>query len=570
MSSCACSGPRTRRRLRRRGRCRRRLESGWSRAAMIPRSTARPQPARPWRRRPRPGGRRRATPPAPAAPARSSSTATAASERRGPRHSRNSRPGATAPARAAFLGRERAHRAGNRPPHADYTDLIPAKAGRNPHPSMVETGSAGKGMASCLRLRPEPREVFSMLSRPLPKTGRDLRFAAFAAAFALALAGAPLAQAETASPSAPLVSALPSFAPLVKKVMPAVVNISASLKPGTDQSEDPGDDQEQSGPDSGQGFPQSPFDELLRRFFEQQGRPMPRPRSEHTVALGSGFIIDPAGYVVTNNHVVQNANKVTVIFQDDTQHPAKIIGRDPKTDLALLKIDAPKPLPYVSWGDSNVEEVGDWVLAVGNPFGLGGSVSPGVVSARGRDIHAGPYDDFLQIDASINRGNSGGPTFNLNGQVIGINTAIYSPNGGSVGIGFAIPSSLAKPVIDQIRQHGKVERGWLGVQIQQVTPEIAKSLGLPKDEGALVADVTNGGPAEKAGFKQGDVILSFNGHAIQKVRDLPIVVAETAVGDKATVEVWRKGGETTLAPQIAAMPDNPKVATAHRSERGQA
>jgi len=409
-----------------------------------------------------------------------------------------------------------------------------------------------------------------MLSRPFPKAGRELRFTALAAAFALALTGAPLAQAETASPTAPLAASLPSFAPLVKKVMPAVVNISASLKPGSDQTADPGDDQDQSGPDSGQGFPQSPFDELLRRFFEQQGRPMPRPHSEHTVALGSGFIIDPAGYVVTNNHVVQNANKVTVIFQDDTQHPAKIIGRDPKTDLALLKIDAPKPLPYVSWGDSNAEEVGDWVLAVGNPFGLGGSVSPGVVSARGRDIHAGPYDDFLQIDASINRGNSGGPTFNLNGQVIGINTAIYSPNGGSVGIGFAIPSSLAKPVIDQIRQHGKVERGWLGVQIQQVTPEIAKSLGLPKDEGALVADVTNGGPAEKAGFKQGDVILSFNGHAIQKVRDLPIVVAETAVGDKATVKVWRKGGETTLAPQIAAMPDNPKVATAHRSERGHA
>ncbi|MGH7034983.1 MAG: trypsin-like peptidase domain-containing protein, partial [Stellaceae bacterium] len=217
-----------------------------------------------------------------------------------------------------------------------------------------------------------------MFSRPFPKTGRDLRFAALAAAFALALAGPPLAQAETAPP-APLAAALPSFAPLVKKVMPAVVNISASLKPGTDQSEDPGDDQEQSGPDSGpsQGFPQSPFDELLRRFFEQQGRPMPRQRSEHTVALGSGFIIDPAGYVVTNNHVVQNANKVTVIFQDDSQHPAKIIGRDPKTDLALLKIDAPKPLSYVSWGDSNVEEVGDWVLAVGNPFGLGGSVSPG-------------------------------------------------------------------------------------------------------------------------------------------------------------------------------------------------
>ncbi|HKT17313.1 MAG TPA: DegQ family serine endoprotease [Stellaceae bacterium] len=400
-----------------------------------------------------------------------------------------------------------------------------------------------------------------------------MRVATFAVAVALGLASAPLAHADTAPSSAPLAAVLPSFAPLVKKVMPAVVNISASLRPGSDQGDDPGDDQDQqSGPDAGpnHGFPQSPFDELLRRFFEQQGRPMPRQRSEHTLALGSGFIIDPTGYVVTNNHVVQNANKVTVIFQDDSQHQAKIIGRDPKTDLALLKIDAPKPLPYVSWGDSNAEEVGDWVLAVGNPFGLGGSVSPGFISARGRDIHAGPYDDFLQIDASINRGNSGGPTFNLNGQVIGINTAIYSPNGGSVGIGFAIPSSLAKPVIDQIRQHGKVERGWLGVQIQQVTPEIAKSLGLPKDEGALVADVTAGGPAAKAGFKQGDVILSFNGHAIDKVRDLPIVVAETAIGDKASVKIWRKDSEMTLNPKIAAMPENPQVAQNHRSERSRA
>ncbi len=176
----------------------------------------------------------------------------------------------------------------------------------------------------------------------------------------------------------------------------------------------------------------------------------------------------------------QNADKVTVIFQDDSKHPAKVVGRDPKTDLALLKIDAPQPLPYVAWGDSDAAQVGDWVLAVGNPFGLGGTVSSGIISARGRDIHSGPYDDFLQIDASINRGNSGGPTFNLDGQVIGINTAIYSPNGGSVGIGFAIPSSLAKPVIEQLREHGKVERGWLGVQIQDVTPDIAKSLGLPR------------------------------------------------------------------------------------------
>src|SRR4029077_5075342 len=196
------------------------------------------------------------------------------------------------------------------------------------------------------------------------------------------------------------------------------------------------------------------------------------------------------------------------------------------------------------------------VLAVGNPFGLGGTVTAGIISARGRDIQSGPFDDYMQIDAPINRGNSGGPSFDRNGQVVGINTAIYSPNGGSVGIGFAIPSSLAKPVIDHLRDHGKVERGWLGVQIQQVTPEIAKGLGLPKDAGALVADVTTGGPAAKAGFKQGDVILSFNGHMIDKVRDLPIVVAATSVGEKADVKVWRKDGETTLTAEIAALPDN--------------
>ncbi len=274
--------------------------------------------------------------------------------------------------------------------------------------------------------------------------------------------------------------------------------------------------------------------------------------------MGSGFIIDPSGYVVTNNHVVQNADKVTVIFQDDSKHPAKVVGRDPKTDLALLKIDAPQPLPYVGWGDSDASQVGDWVLAVGNPFGLGGTVSSGIISARGRDIHSGPYDDFLQIDASINRGNSGGPTFNLDGKVIGINTAIYSPNGGSVGIGFAIPASLAKPVIDQLRAHGKVERGWLGVQIQEVTPEIAKSLDLPKAEGALVADVTTNGPAAKAGIKQGDVILSFDGHDLVKMRDLPLEVAETQVGEKAEVKVWRAGHEVTVQPEIAVMPANPE------------
>src|SRR5258708_6189270 len=266
---------------------------------------------------------------------------------------------------------------------------------------------------------------------------------------------------------------LPSLAPIIQKVSPAVVNVSVVLK--SDQAAAMGGDDQESGPDSGPGgaFPPSPFDQFLKRFFEQQqgrGPNVPRPpQAGQHVALGSGFIIDPQGYVVTNNHVVGEAGAITVIFQDDTKHPAKIIGRDPKTDLALLKIETSKPLPYVSWGDSDAARVGDWIMAVGNPFGLGGSVTTGIISARGRDIHSGPFDDFLQLDAPINRGNSGGPTFNQQGQVIGINTAIYSPNGGSVGIGFAIPSNLAKTVVAQLREHGKVDRGWLGVQIQEMT-----------------------------------------------------------------------------------------------------
>jgi serine protease Do len=405
---------------------------------------------------------------------------------------------------------------------------------------------------------------------------RRVRAAALATAVGVGLALSPPAWAETALPDNPQAAlSLPSFAPLVKKVMPAVVNISVTERAGTptgdDQTQDQDQDQGQGqgqdqdlGPGQGpqQGFPSSPFDEFLRRFFEQQGQPfrnMPQ-RNLQRMALGSGFIIDPTGYVVTNNHVVANADKVTVIFQDNSKHPAKVIGRDSKTDLALLKIDTKEALPYVNWGDSNGSQVGDWVLAVGNPFGLGGTVSSGIISARGRDIHSGPYDDFLQIDASINRGNSGGPTFNLAGGVIGINTAIYSPNGGSVGIGFAIPSSLAKPVIEQLREHGKVERGWLGVQIQEVTPEIAKSLGLTEPEGALVAEINDGSPAAKAGIKQGDVILSFNGHDIHKVRDLPLIVAQTPIGEKAPVRLWRDGKDVSEDVAIGQMPENPKVA----------
>src|SRR5438105_1726024 len=311
-----------------------------------------------------------------------------------------------------------------------------------------------------------------------------------------------------------------SFAPLVKKVSPAVVNISVTQSGASDTT---AEEPEQGSPD----FPNSPFDEFLRRFFDQQNPngqrhlfPQIPGGQAHRIALGSGFIIDPSGYVVTNSNVVGDASKVEVTLQDDSKYPAKIIGRDPKTDIALLKIQADKPLPYVTYGDSSTAQVGDWVMAVGNPFGLGGTVTTGIISARGRDIHSGPFDDFLQIDAPINRGNSGGPAFNMDGEVIGINTAIYSPSGGSVGIGFAIPASTAQDVIDSLRTNGKVTRGWLGVQIQPITGDIAEGLSLSAKKGALVADVTDDSPALKAGIKTGDAILKVNGEEVADPRDL--------------------------------------------------
>ncbi|MGE5270064.1 MAG: DegQ family serine endoprotease [Thiohalocapsa sp.] len=348
---------------------------------------------------------------------------------------------------------------------------------------------------------------------------------------------------------------LPSLAPLVEHVLPAVVNISVEL--GTDQaslSDQSADERDQPGDQPGDESG-GPFDQFLRRFFEHRGMPQ---LNRHVMALGSGFIIDPAGYIVTNNHVVGHASKVTAILQDNSRHPAKIIGRDEKTDLALIKIDSDKKLPFVTWGNSDAAKVGDWVVAVGNPFGLGGSVTAGIISALGRNINEGPYDDFIQIDAPINRGNSGGPTFNLTGEVIGINTAIYSPSGGSVGIGFAVPSNTAKSVIAQLKENGHVTRGWLGVSIQSITPTIAKGLGLNPDhpQGALVAAVTPDSPAAKVGLKQGDVILKAGDHPIRQVHDLPRVVAAAPIGKQLDLTVARAGKEMTLSPTIAQMPEN--------------
>jgi serine protease Do len=342
-----------------------------------------------------------------------------------------------------------------------------------------------------------------------------------------------------------------SFADLAAKVTPAVVNIAAV--------EDVADDSGAVPEEMPFHFPPgSPFEEFFKHF---RNGPMQDHGGKHkATALGSGFIIDPSGYIVTNNHVIDGANDIKVTMSDGQQLEAKLIGTDEKTDLALLKVDSKTPLPYVSWGDSDQTRVGDWVLAVGNPFGLGGTVTTGIVSARGRDIRSGPFDDFLQIDASINQGNSGGPTFNMNGQVVGINAAIATPNGGSVGIGFAIPSNLAKPVIAALRDHGKVERGWLGVRIQEVTPELAQAMGLNDPKGALVAAVDSKGPANGK-LQAGDVILSFNGQSIDKMRDLPRLVAAATANSTAKLDVLRNHEHQTIEVTVGRLPSETSVAS---------
>jgi serine protease Do len=335
-----------------------------------------------------------------------------------------------------------------------------------------------------------------------------------------------------------------SFADLAEKLLPAVVNISS-----TQVSKE----RAQRGPEVPQFPPGSPFEEFFRDFLDKN-RPDAPPR--RVTSLGSGFIIDPAGFVVTNNHVIEDADEITVILQDNTNLKAKLVGRDTKTDVALLKVQYDKPLPFVKFGNSDKARVGDWVIAIGNPFGLGGTVTAGIVSARARDINSGPYDDYLQTDASINRGNSGGPMFNTDGEVIGINTAIFSPSGGSIGIGFAIPSALAHTVVDQLKQYGVTKRGWLGVRIQTVTDDIAENLGLPKAHGALVAGATEGGPAEKAGIQPGDVITMFDGKDVPDMRRLPRIVAETPINKETTINVWRKGKDVQLKVKVGELKED--------------
>jgi len=354
-----------------------------------------------------------------------------------------------------------------------------------------------------------------------------------AVVFALA---APITSAEAHSGPA-------GFADLAEKLLPAVVNISTTQTIAADG--DMGDI-----PPDLQLPPGSPFEQFFHDFMEKQKN---APHKHKATALGSGFIIDPSGYIVTNNHVIQDADEITVILQDDTNLTATVVGKDKKTDLAILKVNSKHPLPAVSWGDSDKARVGDWIVAIGDPYGLGGTVTAGIISARSRDIQSGPYDEYLQTDAPINRGNSGGPMFNMDGEVIGVNTAIFSPSGGSIGIGFAIPASLAKNITDQLRDHGHIRRGWLGVHIQTVTQDIADGLGLGTPKGALVSSVAPDGPAAKAGIQAGDVILTFDGKDVPEMRRLPLMVAETDVDKTVSATVFRKGEKIDVKLKVGEL-----------------
>jgi serine protease Do len=360
----------------------------------------------------------------------------------------------------------------------------------------------------------------------------------------------PAAQAPLPAPAPAPVAQVPEspfaevFSQLAGHLLGVVVNISTTQAPPAAKTVQ----------DAPPASPGTSLDDLFRDFFGDKGSPggvAPRAAS-----LGSGFIIDPSGLIVTNAHVIANADQITVTLSDDTVLQAQVVGRDTVTDLALLKVDAKTPLPAATWGDSAKAKVGDWVLAIGNPFGLGGTVTAGIISATARDIHSGPYDDYLQTDASINRGNSGGPMFNLAGEVIGINTAIYSPSGGSIGIGFAIPAALAQPIIDQLKTTGKVVRGWIGARIQPVTDEIAESVGLDKARGALIAAIDIDSPATQAGLKPGDVILTYDAKPIDRSRQLPRLVADSAPDKPIKLTIWRDGKEAEVTLTVVVYNPN--------------
>lgn len=385
-----------------------------------------------------------------------------------------------------------------------------------------------------------------MISKNILKSARKLPVA-------LALATALVAAPSITMPSTNHVHAQgpASVADLAEGLMSAVVNISTSQKVA-----DRGNRRNLPRPQVPEGSPfQEFFDDLFPRGEGENNQGgSPRTRS----SLGSGFVLDASGIIITNNHVIADADEITVNFSDGSKLEAELVGTDPKTDIAVLRVKPTTPLTAVSFGNSDKARIGDWVMAIGNPFGLGGTVTLGIVSAVGRDISSGPYDNFIQTDASINRGNSGGPLFNMNGEVVGINTAIISPSGGSIGIGFSIPANLATKVVDQLVEFGETRRGWLGVQIQTVTDEIAESLGLEEASGALVSGVVKDGPAEKSGVLSGDIILEFDGKKVEQMRDLPIIVADTAVEKEVDVLVLRKGEKQTIGVTLGRLEDGEK------------
>ena len=360
-----------------------------------------------------------------------------------------------------------------------------------------------------------------------------------------------------ARPSPALAQGPASVAPLVSKLLGAVVNISTSQKVVQRRPK------ATPGPKDPNG---NPFQDFFDQLFPNDGEDSP-PRTIQS--QGSGFVIDPSGIIVTNNHVVGDADEIIASFNDGEKLKAEVIGKDSKTDIAVLRVKAGHPLPTVKLGDSDKLRIGDWVLAIGNPFGFGRTVTLGIVSAIGRDINSGPYDNYIQTDASINKGNSGGPLFNMDGEVIGINTAIISPSGGSIGLGFAIPTSLAGGVIDQLIKFGETRRGWLGVQIQTVTDEIAETLGMDHPHGALVGDVVHGGPADTAGIKSGDVVLKFDGKDVHEMRELPKIVADTPVGKEVDVVILRKDKQETLRAKVGRLEDGEQDVAAKTDQQNE-
>lgn len=392
------------------------------------------------------------------------------------------------------------------------------------------------------------------------KLSAILKMSAIAAAFALTSPSAIVSEHRLVSGTAHAAGPV-SVADLADSLIGAVVNISTSqnVESGESRSRLPR-------PRVPQG---SPFQDFFDEFFKQQenGGSGNRP-ARKVQSLGSGFVIDPEGIIITNNHVIADADEITVDFTDGSSLIATVIGTDPKTDIAVLRVTPEVPLKAVAFGESKTARVGDWVMAIGNPFGQGSSVTLGIVSAVNRDIRSGPYDDFIQTDAAINRGNSGGPLFNMDGQVIGINTAIISPSGGSIGLGFSIPSDLAINVIQQLREFGETRRGWLGVSIQPVTEDIAESLSMDEARGALVAGLTAKGPAKNSGILVGDVILEFDGKRIDEMRDLPRIVADTPVGKAVDVVVLRKGKEETVPVTLGRLEDSDKLGSAGADSDG--